>query len=345
MLDVRRLQMLQYLATHGTVAATAEALHLTPPAVSQQLAALEREAGVPVVEKHGRTLRLTPAGDLLVAHAEVVLGDLAAAEADLAALRGGRRGRVRIAAFPAAARTLIPRVWHGRAPGTARPPAPGSATPPAPGSASQSASETGLELDLELVELEPERALVALRKRTVDLAVVHSYTVLPREFPSGCECEILMQDPVVLVMHPEKAAALGLAPREPVDLARLAGESWLTPATDTSCYEMIQRACGAAGFVPAIRARSSDFSVLTALAAAGAGLALAPRLALPEASGPVSLHPLLRPVTRTILYACRTGTARRPDLRTLIGLLADAAAALEESLTPLDAALDQEPVG
>jgi DNA-binding transcriptional LysR family regulator len=314
MLDVRRLQMLQYLATHGTVAATAEALHLTPPAVSQQLAALEREAGVPVLEKQGRTLRLTPAGELLVAHAEVVLGDLAAAEADLAGLRGGRRGRVRVAAFPSAARTLIPLVWHARALG---------AGPPG-------ASEPDLELDLELVDLEPEHALVALRRRSVDLAVVHSYTVLPREFPAGCECEILMRDPVVAVMAPAKAAELALAESQPVDLSRLAGESWLTPAADTSCHEMVQRACGAAGFVPAVRARSSDFSVLVALAAAGAGIALAPRLALRGSGGAVvSLHPLLRPVTRTILYACRTGTARRPDLRTLIGRLAGAAAAFD----------------
>jgi DNA-binding transcriptional LysR family regulator len=299
MLDVRRLQILQHLATHGTVAATAEALHLTPPAVSQQLAALEREAGVPVVEKQGRTLRLTAAGDLLVAHAEVILGDLAAAEADLAALRGGRHGRVRLAAFASAARTLVPPVW-ARADG----------------------------LELELTEQEPEVALSSLRLREVDLAIVHSYTVLPRAFPPGCESEILMQDPVVLVLHPDRAAELGLNPGDPVELSRLSADPWLTPGPETSCYEMIQRACGSAGFVPAIRARSSDFSVLTALASAGAGVALAPRLALPESTGVLRLHPLTRPVSRTIACAWRTGTSRRPDLRVLLGLLSEAAAGL-----------------
>src|SRR5689334_19750956 len=109
MLDVRRLRLLRDLRVHGTVTATADALHLSGPAVSQQLAALEREAGVPLLEKHGRTLRLTAAGRLLVDHAEVILGQLATVEADLRALRGGGRGLARVAVFPSAARVLIPR--------------------------------------------------------------------------------------------------------------------------------------------------------------------------------------------------------------------------------------------
>ncbi|HEY3868344.1 MAG TPA: LysR family transcriptional regulator [Actinocrinis sp.] len=316
MLDVRRLRVLQQLASHGTVAATAEALHLTAPAVSQQLAVLEREAGLPVVERSGRTLRLTAAGELLLAHAEVVLGDLSAAESDLAALRGGRRGHVRIAAFASACRTLLPDVWRRLA-----------ADP----------ADDGRTLTLNLVGQEPDAALDALRKRETDLAVVHSYTILPRDFPAGCDHATLMEDPVFAVLHPGHAARLGLAAHEPVDLARLAEEPWLTPDPETSCYEMIQRACGAAGFVPAIRARSSDFAVLAALVAAGAGVALVPRLGLsgpvpgPAADGglPVSLHPLVHPVVRTIFTASRTGTARRPDIRRLIELLHDAASAFD----------------
>jgi DNA-binding transcriptional LysR family regulator len=91
---------------------------------------------------------------------------------------------------------------------------------------------------------------------------------------------------------------------------------------------MIQRTCGAAGFVPAIRVRGSDFSVLTALVAAGAGVALASRLALLEGTALVSLHPLTRPVTRAIFTVSRAGTARRPDPRHLIDLLRQAAVAL-----------------
>ncbi|WP_351235576.1 LysR family transcriptional regulator [Streptomyces sp. NPDC002133] len=308
MLDVRRLRILQYLSTYGTVAAAAQALHLTAPAISQQLATLEREVGLPVVEKRGRTLRLTPVGELLVSHADIVLSDLAAAESDLEAIRGGGRGMVRVAAFPSAARTLIAPVWQRLL-------------------TEGEGEDVGASLTLELVELEPGPALEALRRRDVDLAVVHGYTVLPRDVPAGCEQTKLLEEPVLLALHPDQAARMGIAPGEIVDLARLSGSSWLTPGQETSCYEMIQRACGAAGFVPAIRSRSSDFAVLAALVAAGAGAALLPRMALPDASpGPISLHPLLHPVSRTVYTVSRSGTSRRPDIRHLGELLQQAAA-------------------
>ncbi|MFD7232811.1 LysR family transcriptional regulator [Streptomyces sp. NPDC059881] len=305
MLDVRRLRILQYLATYGTVAAAAQALHLTAPAISQQLAALEREVGIPVVEKQGRTLRLTSVGELLVSHAEIVLSDLAAAESDLEAIKGGGRGTVRIAAFPSAARTLIAPVWK-RALGAG--------------------GEGDASLMLELVEKEPDAALDALRRRDVDLAVVHGYTVLPREVPAGCEQTKLLEEPVLLAMQRDHATRMGIAPGELVDLSRLSDSPWLTPGPETSCYEMIQRACGAAGFVPAIRSRSTDFSVLAALVAAGAGVALMPRMTLPDAMpGPISLHPLLQPVNRTVYTVSRSGTSRRPDIRHLSKLLRQAA--------------------
>ncbi|WP_433143591.1 LysR family transcriptional regulator [Actinomadura nitritigenes] len=302
MLDVRRLRILQHLAAYGTVAATAEALHLTPPAVSQHLAALQKEAGTPVVEKVGRTLRLTAAGELLVAHAEIILAELAAAESGLAALQTGRRGIVRIAAFPSAARALVAPLWRRLAETDAS---------PAP--------------SLRLSVVEPDEALDQLRKRSTDLAVVHSYTVLPRDFPAACEQAVLMEEPVLLALHPLQAEALHLAPGQPADLSRLSDMPWLTPGPETSCHEMIQRACGIAGFVPDIRARGSDFSVLAALVAAGAGAALIPRMALPETTAALSLHPLVQPVSRTIFTVSRAGTARRPDLRRVLGLLHDPA--------------------
>ncbi|AEW99424.1 LysR family transcriptional regulator [Streptantibioticus cattleyicolor] len=304
MLDVRRLRILQHLAAYGTVAATAEALHLTAPAISQHLAALEREAGTPVVEKHGRTLRLTATGELLVAHAEIILAELAAAESGLAALRSGRRGVVRVAAFASAARVLLPRVWRRLA----------------------GRDEA---LTVRLAVQEPHEALDELRKRGTDLALVHSYTVLPRSFPAGCEQTVLMEEPVLLALHPSCAGQLGLAAGESADLTRLAHLPWLVPGPETSCYEMIQRACGAAGFVPDVRARSSDFSVLTALVAAGAGAALVPRMALPESTAGLSLHPLVRPVSRTVFTVSRAGTSRHPDLRQVVELVREAAAALD----------------
>lgn len=304
MLDVRRLRILHHLATYGTVAATADVLHLTAPAVSQQLSVLEREAGVPVVEKSGRTLRLTPAGELLVAHAEVILADLAAAESDLQALKGGRHGLIRVAAFASAARTLFPEVYRLLA---------------------EQTDQQARTLTVHLVEQEPDPAMEALKRRQVDVVLAHSYSVLPRNFPDNSRQEVLLEDPVLLCLPAAQARRMALEPGQPADLTRLAGEAWLTPGPESSCYQMIQRTCGVAGFVPEIRVRSSDFSVLLSLVAAGAGVALVPRLAIGEQQG-ISVHPLIAPVTRTVFTVIRNGTARRPDVHTLSALLRQAAA-------------------
>lgn len=286
MLELRRLRVLHALAQHRTVAAAAAALHLTGPAVSQHLAALEREAGVPLLEKQGRVLAFTPAGRLLVSHAEVILDDLAAAESALAAVAGNGSGTVRVAAFASAARRLLPRVWAGP-------------------------------ISLRLVEQEPDAALESLRRQDVDIAIVHSYSLLPRTIPPRCEERVLIEDPVLLASaRPERA---------PVRLADFAGHPWLVPTSDLSCYEMIQRACGAAGFVPSVVAESADFAVLIALAAAGAGVALVPAMALPDGPLGVHLHPLEEPLTRKVFALTRAGLARRPDVRTVLDDLERAA--------------------
>jgi DNA-binding transcriptional LysR family regulator len=306
MLDVRRIRLLRELSIHGTIAAAAAASHLSGPAVSQQLATLEREAGVPLLERAGRTLRLTAAGRLLVEHAEVIIGGLAAAEADLAALRGGGRGTVRVAAFPSAARALVPWAWRGLR------------------------ETAGDVADLRLTELEPGPALDALRRGDADLAVVHAYSLLPREVPAGCEAHRLMDDPVCLALGAGDADRLGLRSGDPVDLALLAGERWLLPGPETSCHELTRRACGAAGFVPRPVAVASDFSVLTALAAAGAGVALVPCLALPaHADDDLRLHPLAQPIARTISAVTRAGESRRPHLSLVLGALRAASRGLE----------------
>lgn len=296
MFDVRRLRLLHGLATHGTVAATADALRLTGPAVSQQLAALEREAGVPLLAKRGRTLELTDAGRLLVSHAEVILGDLAAAEADLARLNGTGAGTVRVAAFPSAARTLVAPAW----------------------------STVDADVELRLLEMEPDRSVEALRRQQVDLAVAHSYSLLPRELPAGLEQHPLMTDPVVLVLPAGRAE-----PGKVLELADFAADRWLVPDRAVSCYEMTRRACGAAGFVPRVVAEATDFSVLVALVAAGAGVALVPRLALPDQRAPgrsagVTTHPLADPVSRHVFALTRAGTARLPAVRAVLDALASA---------------------
>src|SRR3954449_5948050 len=108
MLDVRRLRILREVAARGTFSAAADALHFTQSAVSQQIAALEREAGMPLVERGARGVRLTHAGEVLVRHTDVILARLADAEAELEAIAGLRGGRVRLASFPSAGATIAP---------------------------------------------------------------------------------------------------------------------------------------------------------------------------------------------------------------------------------------------
>jgi DNA-binding transcriptional LysR family regulator len=150
MLDARKLRLLRDLAHHGTIAAVAEALCYTPSAVSQQLAALEREAGVPLLKRTGRRVELTPAGVILVEHAEVVLAALEQADAALAAVRTGLVGPLRIGAFPTAVRTLLPAalvaLGHDH-----------------PG------------LELRVTELDPAAAPDALRTGELEVALVHDY--------------------------------------------------------------------------------------------------------------------------------------------------------------------------
>ncbi|HJP75031.1 MAG TPA: LysR family transcriptional regulator [Pseudonocardiaceae bacterium] len=299
MLDVRRLRLLRDFALLGTVAATAQAQHLTGPAVSQQLAALEKEAGVRLLRKRGRVLELTAAGRLMVEHAEVILGGLASAEADLALLRSGGRGTVRIATFASAARVLVTPLWQ------------------------RLAADPEHRIDLRISEAEPGLALDALRRGEADLGIVHEYSLLPRQLPPGCEQHRLLTDPVFLGISERLAAERRLVPGRPVDLAEFADSDWLLPGRETSCHELTQRACGAAGFVPRSVALASDFAVLTALVAAGAGVALVPKMSMPSAGEPgLALFALRRPVTRTVSAVVSSGDSRHVHLRQVLDQLA-----------------------
>ena len=154
MLDVRRLRVLHAISAYGSVTAAAASLGYSAPAVSQQLAALEREVGMRLTERAGRGLVLTPAALILVGHTDALLARLEAAEADLAALRDQIAGRVTLAAFPSAAASLVPAAWAALA-----------------GSAPQ--------VRLDLTEMEPEESLPAVLRGETDVAVAHEYDLLP----------------------------------------------------------------------------------------------------------------------------------------------------------------------
>jgi len=288
MLDVRRLKVLHAVSEYGSVTAAAAALGYSAPAVSQQLAALEREAGVRLTERAGRGIGLTPAADILVAHASALLARLDAAEADIAALRDQVAGRVTLAAFPSAAAGLVPGAW-------------------------QALRDAAPSVRLELEEMEPEESLPAVQRGDVDVAIAHEF-----------ERRKLLDDPVLVALPADGwPAGDGRA----VDLATLAGRPFLAPRRNTGCAELIHRACARAGFVPSVTARATDFYVLLSLVAAGAGVTLVPRLAARHLPPGVVLRKPAEPVTRKILAVSRRGGDRRPAVRVVLDTLTAHAAA------------------
>ena len=300
MLDVRRLRVLHAVSAYGSVTAAAAALGYSAPAVSQQLAALEREVGMRLTERAGRGVELTPAAHILVGHTDALLARLDAAEADLAALRDQIAGRVTLAAFPSAAASLVPAAWAALA-------------------------DSAPQVRLDLTEMEPEESLPAVLRGETDVAVAHEYDLLPRPLDPLFERRELLDDPVVLAI-PADYPADG-----PVPLAELAGQPFLAPRQATSCAEMIQRACARAGFVPRVVARASDFQVLLSLVAAGAGVTLVPGLAARWLPPRVRLVPPADPVTRRVFTVSRRGGDRKPAVRVVLDALSDAATPEPES--------------
>jgi DNA-binding transcriptional LysR family regulator len=250
MLDPRKLLLLRELARRGTIAAVAEAVTFTPSAVSQQLSALEREAGVPLLERTGRTVALTSAGQLLVEHAQAVLEQLERASAALAAAKGGPSGPLRIGAFPTAARVLLP-----------------------PALAGLTGAHPGLEPMVS--EIDPADVSAALRAGELDVALVHEYDFVPPVTDASIEAEALFSEAMYLTDRPSIAAARG--------------DSWITNKPGTLCHTMAIRACQAAGFEPIVRHHIDDFDTVLAFVAAGQGIAIVPRLAAIDPPSGVAL--------------------------------------------------------
>ena len=306
MLDVRRLRVLHAVSAYGSVTAAAAALGYSAPAVSQQLAALEREVGMRLTERAGRGVELTPAAHILVGHTDALLARLDAAEADLASLRDQIAGRVTLAAFPSAAASLVPAAWTALA-------------------------DSAPQVRLDLTEMEPEESLPAVLRGETDVAVAHEYDLLPRPLDPLFERRELLDDPVFLAIPADGTVPLTadgtvpLAADGPVPLATLAGQPFLAPRPATSCAEMIQRACARAGFVPHVVARASDFAVLLSLVGAGAGVTLVPGLAARRLPPGVRLVPPAEPVTRRVFTVSRRGGDRKSAVRVVLDALSAAA--------------------
>jgi DNA-binding transcriptional LysR family regulator len=249
MLDAKKLRVLRAVAEHGSFAAAAAELRYTPSAISQQVAALEREAGAVLVERGPRGTRLTQAGAVLDRHAALVLAQLAAARAELDDLGRLRGGHVRVAAFESAWTALVP-VAMARF------------------------REAYPDVELHLAEEDPVEAVTAVRAGACDVAVVFEPNGLAAGDLEGLDRVPIADDPLWAVLpvdHP-------LAGEEAIDLARLAADPWVAPTA--FCAAVVRGACVRAGFEPDVVFSSADYGAVQGFVAAGAGVALVPFLAL-----------------------------------------------------------------
>jgi DNA-binding transcriptional LysR family regulator len=294
-IDLRRLTVLRELQRRGSLARTAEALHLTPSAVSQQIAALARETGVPLTEKDGRGVRLTGQARVLLAHADAIAAQLERARADLGAYGEGGRGSVTIGCLSSGILGLLPDVLRALA-------------------------DRLPQVRVDVVESEPPDLFTALDGGQVDVAVAVHFAAAPPHTDARYSRTELFTD----VMDIAVPAGHRLAGRERVDLRELAEEAWIV-GDARSCVGAVARSvCAAAGFTPDIRHAVSDWGALAALVEAGQGVALVPRLVRP-----VYAHRDLAllttedgtPPSRHVFAAVRTGAEGDPVLATVLDQL------------------------
>lgn len=299
MIELRRLRALRELARRGTIAAAADALHLTPSAVSQQLAALEQELGQPLLEPNGRSVRLTAAAEAVLAHADLVFGELERMEATLAGLAAGRRGRVRVGAFATGIRGLVvPAV--------------------------ELLGERAPDIELAVEDAEAPGVFTMLARGELDVAISMECDSAPRADDPHFERIPLLSDLLDLALP----AAHPLAERAEIPLAALADEQFVAPPRGWSCDDVLRVGCAAAGFAPTVAHRSGDWTAVMALVGAGLGIACIPRLAQDTPPPGVRIRPIAGEAPcRHLFVACRRGAGRHPAVEAVIEAIREVAEA------------------
>lgn len=276
MLDVRRLRVLSEVAARGSFSEAAEALRLTQSAVSQHVAALEREVGLPLVERGTRPVELTEAGHALTRHATGIFARLDGAEQELGEIAGRRSGRLRFGSFPTALATLVP-------PAFAR------------------FRRLYGDVTLTVVDDHLQRLIPRVEAGELDLALIYDNEALPEIAARDLVRVPLLEDPFRAVLP----AGHRLTRRRALELADLGREPWIGGAPTSAWFRIVEDACRLAGFAPAVGFASDDYIAIQAWVAAGLGVAVIPGLA--------TVHPLPGVEVRTVSGApVRYISAARP---------------------------------
>jgi DNA-binding transcriptional LysR family regulator len=314
MLDVGRLNVLTAVAEQGSMAGAAAYLSYTPSAVSQKISALERDVGIGLVERGAHGTSLTGAGRTLVRHTHGIIARLAAAEQELAELVGLRTGTLRIGAFPTAAAVLAPRAltaFQREHPG----------------------------VEVCVWELEPKDAVAKLHSGEIDLALVYELRAAPRLAFEGIECHHLFDDPLYVALPPGHH----LADRERVTLADLADEPWIQSVQRGSTPQVLS----ASDYKPEFGlGTDSGQAAVQGCVAAGCGLALIPRLALPIVRRDVALCALDDDLlSRRVGMAVAAAPFRPAPVTAMMHILEHTCRPLADPLAGLDEASAGLPEG
>ncbi len=284
MLDVRRLRLLRELKIRGTLAGVAEALAYSPSAVSQQLALLEKEAGVPLLQKVGRRVRLTPQAEVLVEHTTHLLERLELAEAEMTASLTTVSGTVRVALFQSAAHALIPQaltLLAGEFPG----------------------------LRVEVTEREPERGLFEVSARDFDLVLAEQYPGHTRAHWPDLDRVNLSTDALRLAVPPPRAGRSA-----PASLEEAAGLPWVMEPQGTASRHWARQLCRSAGFEPDVRFETADLIAHIRLIESGNAVGILPDLIWAGQEPTVHLVDLPGRPNRTVFSATRRSSASRPGV-------------------------------
>lgn len=285
MLDVHRLRVLRELHRHGTLAAVARALSYSPSAISQQLAQLEAEAGVRLLEHVGRGVRLTAQAHILVEHTEAILERLELADAELAASLTEVTGTLRVASFQSVLLALAP-------------------------AALSLLAERHPRLRVEISQQEAEVAFAGLLARDFDVVLGEEYPGLPQPPMPGVETEELAYDELRVAQPPR-----GPHSRPPATLADLADVPWVLDPAHTIPGQWARTLCRSAGFEPDVRFESRDLLLQVLLVETGHAVALLPDLLWTDRPHSLRLHRLPERPHRRLFTGVRSGATARPGVR------------------------------
>ncbi len=286
LVDATRLRVFREVVSSGSFTAAATTLHISQPAVSQHIAKLEQEIGAALLVRTGRSVQLTPPGQILLRRTEELLAHLRDTADELAAATGADSGELRMVSFPSASATIVPPVV-----GALRRLAPRAT--------------------VTLREADPPDALPALLAGHHDLALAYDYPVLRLPRDPRLDWQVLAEDQMAAAVpayHPLATAAQ-------VPLSALARQGWVAPHP-CGCRDALELACRQAGFAPTIVSETNDYQAMLGLVAAGVGVAVVPRLvaALAVPAG-VVLRPLAGTRLRRVVAAATSPNGHRPPIQ------------------------------